>query len=99
MNDPWRANLLRVLAIENAKTPEERAAAEAMPVYPLPQNDLVWALHKHNRDLMEENVRHARQLDALKAQNDAMRHEFAALRQEIASLRRENRALQARLGF
>ena len=83
MADPWYSNLIRVLAIENARTPQERAAAEALPIYPLPPHDMVWTLNRHNRQLMSEVAWACKQIDALHWENEALRREIEALRAQM----------------
>ncbi len=77
--NPWHANLLRELAIGNARTPEDMRAAQAMPVYPLPPTDIVWGLQRHIKNL-ESELRWAHgEIDHLHAENEALRREIRAL--------------------
>jgi hypothetical protein len=92
--DPWRANLLRVLAIGAAKNPQELAAATAMPVYPLPPNDILFTLSRHNCDLADENAWASGQIDRLHSENEALRRELDALRAEADVLRAHNSQLR-----
>jgi hypothetical protein len=91
----WHANLERALAIGAASTPEQKAAAQAMPSYPLPPNDILFTLSRYNCQLMDENGWAHGQIDRLHAENEALRRELEALRAHNEALRREGHMLTA----
>lgn len=93
MSDAWSINLMRKLLIDTARTPEERAWAEAIPWQKLPTSDVVATLIRGQNELELQNKGGLELMREKSMANERLFLDAERLRAENKDLREANERL------